>query len=96
MAESIGTKIRNVLVGILIGFLVIGFAIWGVSDVFTPSVSNSAATLGDEKISLQEFDDAMRRELQARAQDSGRALTNQEAYTAGVHTQVLGLSLIHI
>ena len=90
MAESIGTKIRNVLVGILIGFLVIGFAIWGVSDVFTPSVSNSAATLGDEKISLQEFDDAMRRELQARAQDSGRALTNQEAYTAGVHTQVLG------
>ena len=90
MAESIGTKIRNVLVGILIGFLVIGFAIWGVSDVFTPSVSNSAATLGDEKISLQEFDEAMRRELQARAQDSGRALTNQEAYTAGVHTQVLG------
>lgn len=89
MAESVGSKIRNVLVGILIGFLVIGFAIWGVSDVFTPSVSSSAATLGDEKISLQEFDDAMRRELQRRAGDTGRAMTNQEAHTAGVHTQVL-------
>ena len=39
MAESIGTKIRNVLVGLLIGLLVIGFAIWGVSDVFTPQMA---------------------------------------------------------
>ncbi|MEP6341853.1 MAG: SurA N-terminal domain-containing protein [Maricaulaceae bacterium] len=89
MAESIGSKIRNVLVGILIGFLVIGFAIWGVSDVFTPSLTNAAASLGDEKISLQEFDDAMRRQLQSQAEESGRAMTNQEAYSAGVHNNVL-------
>ena len=89
MAESIGSKIRTVLVGILIGFLVIGFAIWGVSDVFTPGLDNAAASLGDEKISLQEFDEAMRRELQNQAQESGRAMTNQEAYAAGVHNQVL-------
>ena len=89
MAESIGSKIRTGMVGILIGLLVIGFAIWGVSDVFTPNVSSSAATIGDEKISLQEFDDALRRELQSRARDSGRALTNQEAHAAGIHTRVL-------
>lgn len=90
MAESIGSKIQNILVGLLIGLLVIGFAIWGVSDVFTPGLDNAAASIGDEKISLQEFDDAMRRELQAQAQDSGRALTNQEAYAAGIHNRVLG------
>lgn len=90
MAESIGGKIRNILLGLLIGLLVIGFAIWGVSDVFTPGVANAAASIGDEKISLQEFDDAMRRELQLRARDSGRAMTNQEAHAAGIHTRVLG------
>ena len=89
MAESIGSKIRTGMVGILIGLLVIGFAIWGVSDVFTPNVSSSAATVGDEKISLNEFEDALRRELQARARESGRALTNQEAHDAGIHTRVL-------
>lgn len=89
MAESIGSKIRNVLVGILIGFLVIGFAIWGVSDVFTPNISNAAASVGDEKISLQEFEDALRRQLQADAAESGRSMTNQEAFNAGVHSRVL-------
>ena len=89
MAESIGGKIRNTLVGILIGLLVVGFAIWGVSDVFTPNVSSSAATIGDEKISLQEFDDALRRELQNRASETGRAMTNQEAHDAGIHSRVL-------
>ena len=90
MAESIGSRIRNILVGILIGFLVIGFAIWGVSDVFTPGVTSSAAAIGDEQITLVEFDDAFRRELQSQAQESGRAMTNQEAFAAGVHNRVLG------
>ena len=35
MAESIGGKIRNVMVGVLIGLLVVAFAVWGVNDVFT-------------------------------------------------------------
>lgn len=90
MVESIGSKIRNTLVGILIGLLVIGFAIWGVSDVFTPGGTSSAASIGDEQITLVEFDDAFRRELQSQAQESGRALTNQEAFAAGVHNRVLG------
>ncbi len=90
MVESIGSKIRNTLVGLLIGLLVIGFAIWGVSDVFTPSGTNSAAAVGDEQITLLEFETAFRRELESQAQESERALTNQEAYAAGIHNQVLG------
>jgi len=90
MVESIGSKIRNTLVGLLIGLLVIGFAIWGVSDVFTPGLTSSAASIGDEQITLVEFDDAFRRELQSQAQESGRAMTNQEAFAAGVHNRVLG------
>jgi len=90
MVESIGSKIRNTLVGLLIGLLVIGFAIWGVSDVFTPGGTSSAAAIGDEQITLAEFDEAFRRELQSQAEESGRAMTNQEAFAAGVHNRVLG------
>lgn len=89
MAESIGGKIRNIAVGILIGFLVIGFAIWGVSDVFTARATNAVLTVGDEEISTQEFDDAFRQELRTLGQDSGQALTNEEAYNQGVHRKVL-------
>jgi len=89
MTESIGSKIRNIAVGILIGLLVIGFAVWGVSDVFTPNVGDAAAKIGDEKISLQEFDDALRRELQNQARESGTGLTNQQAYDSGLHIKIL-------
>ena len=34
MAESIGAKIKNYSVLILIGLLVVAFAIWGVEDAF--------------------------------------------------------------
>ena len=46
MAESIGGKIRNVMVGVLIGLLVVAFAVWGVNDVFTQRAGNSVLTIG--------------------------------------------------
>jgi len=43
-AQSIGGKIRNIMVGILIGFLVIGFAIWGINDVFLSALAQNRVT----------------------------------------------------
>ncbi len=94
MAEGIGGKIQKTAVGILIGLLVIGFAVWGVSDVFTPQNKNAALSVGDVDISLPEFESDFRRELQARGRDSGQQLTNQEAFDQGIHTQILQRSLI--
>ncbi len=86
---SIGGKIRNTLVGILIGLLVLAFAVWGVNDVFTPNASNSVIEVGDTKVSAQEFDEAFSRELAGLARESGQGLTNQEAYNRGIHSQIL-------
>jgi len=66
MAESIGGKIRNVLVGILIGMLVLAFAVWGVNDMFTPGARNAVATVGDAEVSIDDFDTRFRRELESR------------------------------
>lgn len=89
MAESIGGKIRNVMVAVLIGLLVIAFAVWGVNDVFTQRAGSSVLTIGDAKVSGQEFEDAFERELQTLNRDQGSSITNQQAYARGMHNRVL-------
>lgn len=89
MSESIGGKIRNMMVAVLIGLLVIAFAVWGVNDVFTQRAGNSVLTIGDAKVSAQEFEDAFERELQTLNRDQGSSVTNQQAYARGMHNRVL-------
>ena len=89
MAESIGGKIRNIMVGVLIGLLVVAFAVWGVNDVFTQRAGSSVLTVGDAKVSNQEFEDAFERELQTINRDQGSSITNQQAYAQGMHNRVL-------
>ena len=89
-AQSIGAKIRGLMVGILIAFLVIGFAIWGINDVFSPSAKNSIATIGKAEISGDEFEAAFRRELENLGRESGETMSHAEAYQQGVHSRVLG------
>ena len=89
MAESIGGKIRNVMVGVLIGLLVIAFAVWGVNDVFTQRAGNSVLTVGEAKVSNQEFEDAFERELRSINTNNESSVTNQQAYAQGIHNRVL-------
>ncbi len=89
MSKGIGGKIQKTAVGILIGLLVIGFAVWGVSDVFTPQVKNAVLSVGKQDISTREFNDSFRRELRVMGRDSGQVMTNEEAYNQGIHNQVL-------
>ena len=55
MAESIGAKIKNYSVLILIGLLVVAFAIWGVEDAFKPGVRNAVISIADESISTVSY-----------------------------------------
>jgi peptidyl-prolyl cis-trans isomerase D len=89
MAESIGGKIRNVLVGVLIGMLVLAFAVWGVNDMFTPGARNAVVTVGDNEISTQDFDALFTREVERLNRESSESVTNQQAYAQGLHTQIL-------
>jgi len=89
MSNGIGGRIQKIAVGTLIGLLVIGFAVWGVNDVFTPQNSNAVITIGDVDISSNEFESQFRRELQRRGRESGQQLTNQQAFDQGIHAQIL-------
>ena len=89
MAESIGGKFRNFMVAILVGLLVVAFAVWGVNDVFTARAGNAVITVGDAEISSAEFEDAFERELQTQNRDNNSSVTNQQAYAQGLHNRVL-------
>ena len=89
MAESVGGKIRNVMVGILIGLLVVAFAVWGVSDVFTKRAGNAVLSVGKTEVSTADFDAAFQRQLATINRDQGSSITNQQAYAQGLHNNVL-------
>ena len=89
MAESIGGKFRNFMVAILVGLLVVAFAVWGVNDVFTARAGNAVITVGDAEITSSEFEDAFERELQTQNRDNNSSVTNQQAYAQGLHNRVL-------
>ena len=89
MGSSIGKRIQQFAVSILIGLLVIGFAIWGVNDVFSPQARNAVLSLGSADVTTQEFNQEFQRELATRAISEGRQMPNDEAYQRGIHREVL-------
>jgi len=89
MTNSIGGKIRNLMVAILVGLLVIAFAVWGVNDVFTPNASNAVLSVGSKEVSRQDFETQFTRELRNIARERGEGLSNEEAYNQGLHNQIL-------
>ena len=89
MVESIGGKFRNFMVAILVGLLVVAFAVWGVNDVFTARAGDAVITVGDAEITSNEFETAFERELQTINRDNDSSVTNQQAYAQGLHNRVL-------
>lgn len=89
MAHSIGGKIKNFLVAFLIFLLVVAFAVWGVTDIFRPGVRNAVVSVGDESISVAEFNRDLQNRLREIAAQRGEGLTNEEAYQQGIHSDLL-------
>ena len=91
---GIGQKISKAIVGVIIGLMVLSFAIWGMEDVFQPGNRNAVATLGDEPIVDTDFRDAFRREVdrinQERVAAGQGGLTNEQAVAQGIDDRILG------
>jgi peptidyl-prolyl cis-trans isomerase D len=75
---------------ILLGLLVLSFAVWGIADVFTGVSNHSVARVGGTDISSVNYDRAYRRELQAMSQRVGQQITPDQAKMLGIPNQVLG------
>jgi len=86
---GIGDKIAKGLVGVLVGLMVLSFAVWGMEDIFSPGNQDAVVTLGETPVTNDEFSSAFRNEVNRVNEERGEALTNEEAYRLGIHRNVL-------
>lgn len=89
MLNSLRQKSAGIVMKILLGLIVISFAVWGVEDMFRVRVSNVVASVGDTDITVDAVRDRWNQEIQFSQQRYGRQLTAAEARAVGIDRQVL-------
>ncbi len=74
---------------VLIGLLVISFAVWGIADIFTGYGQQTLIKVGDTELSAQDYQRAQQEELRGMSAQAGRSLSLQEARALGLDDRVL-------
>ena len=78
------------IMAIVMGFIVVSFAIWGIGDIFRGFGAGKLAKVGSTEISDGTYRYAYQNELQRLQQQAGRVVTNEQARAIGLDRQVLG------
>jgi peptidyl-prolyl cis-trans isomerase D len=91
MLDAMRRGVTNILVKILLGLLVVAFALWGVPEFVArnPWQSNAVVIVGKKEITVDDFKRVYQEEMQAIAQRLGRAATPEEAHLLGVVQRAL-------
>ena len=77
------------IMAVVLGFIILSFAVWGIGDRFTNFNADQLASVGPTKISVQDYRTAYQNELQNMQQKAKRGITNTEAKRMGVDREVL-------
>jgi peptidyl-prolyl cis-trans isomerase D len=89
MLDAMRRGAVNWLAKILLGLLIIAFAVWGVADVFRNYGRGTLARIGNTEISLEDYRQAYQDELAAISRRLGRRLTSEQAKLLGVEQRAL-------
>ena len=82
-------RIGRIILGIVMGFIALSFAVWGIGDVFRGFTTTRLAKVGSGEISIEAYRGAYQNELRRLQQRARRAITNEEARRFGLDEQVL-------
>lgn len=77
------------IMAVVMGVIVISFAIWGVGDVFRGFTAQRLAKVGAGEVTVDQFRTAFQNDLRRVQQRMRRAVTAEEAHRAGMDLQVL-------
>ncbi len=89
MLESLRHWASGWVASILIGLLILSFAIWGIADVFTGQGGRWLAKVGSQEISSRDFQRAFQDELQGLSERAGQRISVEQARAIGVDREVL-------
>lgn len=83
-------KTGSLMVKLLLGLLVISFAVWGISGQIFTGVGNHVAQIGNTRVSANEYRLAYDRQIQSLSQQFGSRITREQARAFGLDQQVMG------
>ena len=78
------------VMGVVLGLLVISFAVWGINDIFRGFGRSTLAKIGHAEIGIDQFRSAYQNRMQQIQRQLGRPLPAEQAKAIGLDRQVLG------
>jgi peptidyl-prolyl cis-trans isomerase D len=88
--KASSTWLGKAVMAVIMGFLVVSFAIWGIGDIFRGFGRNAVATVGGTEISIEQFRQFYNDRLQQLGRQTGRPIAPDEARSRGLDRQLLG------
>jgi peptidyl-prolyl cis-trans isomerase D len=88
--KASSTWLGRGIMAVIMGGLVISFAIWGIGDIFRGFGLNSAIKIGGTEISIEQFRQFYTERLQQIGRQVGRPITTDQARATGIAQQVIG------
>jgi peptidyl-prolyl cis-trans isomerase D len=88
--KASSTWLGKGVLAVIMGFLVISFAIWGIGDIFRGFGRNAAITVGGTEISLENLREYYTDQLRQVSRRFGRAITPDQARALGLDRQIIG------
>src|SRR5947209_19921072 len=89
MLQTIRVFSKSWVASVIIGVLVLAFALWGVADIFRGSSDTTVASVGGTDISATEFDQQLRNQIKAASAQGQTPLTMEQARAIGLDRRVL-------
>ncbi|MFN3656366.1 MAG: SurA N-terminal domain-containing protein [Pseudolabrys sp.] len=88
--KASSTWLGKAVLAVIMGFLIISFAVWGIGDIFRGVGRNTVAEIGNAEISIEQFRQYYSERLQTFGRQMGRPLTPDQARAIGLDRQILG------
>ena len=77
------------ILSVVMGLLIVSFAVWGIGDIFRGFGRNAVAKIGNTEISIEQFRQFYTDRVQQIGRQVGRALTPDQARGLGLDRQIL-------
>src|SRR5947209_11044930 len=89
MRKASSNWLGKSIMSVVMGVLILSFAVWGIADIFKGFGQSTLATVGRTEISINEFRHLYTDKLQQLGRQFGRPLTMDQARAFGLIRQVL-------
>ncbi|MDJ1464109.1 SurA N-terminal domain-containing protein [Nitratireductor sp. GZWM139] len=89
MLDSLRNAASTWIAKLLLGLLVLSFAVWGISGQILNDQSRNVLTVGDSSVSMLDYRLAYDRQINTLSQRLGTRVTREQAVAFGIDEQVL-------